>query len=462
MNIAKFAVNRPVFVTMQIAALVLLGVITFTRLPVDLLPKVSLPTISVSTSWPNVAPEEMEVQVTRPIEQALSSVPGLYQIKSSTEAGNSSVRVTFQWGTDIGRAAVDALQLVERAKRTFPNDPTLGNPMVFKFDPTQTPILVFGVSGEDDPVKLRTMLDNQVSPILESADGVASATVTGGQQRAIIVDVDPIKLSAHHLALADVMRRLVEENINLPAGIARQSETEYTVRSLGWLTSPQEIAQVPLGSFNGQLITLSDVAAVRDEHTETRVFTRLNKRPAAGLTITKQSGANTVTTANAVEQRLEQVKKMYPQLKFDIAYDQSAYIQNSINDLRTSAIIGAVLAILILLFFLRNIRSTLVVALSIPISIISTFTLLFLCGSSLNTMSLGGLALATGLIVDDAVVVLENTSNVTRNPLRRRPSRGQTKSSRQSWPLLGRLWWSSSRCCSSKGRQGRCLPNSRW
>jgi HAE1 family hydrophobic/amphiphilic exporter-1 len=393
---------------MQIAALVLLGVITFTRLPVDLLPKVSLPTISVSTSWPNVAPEEMEVQVTRPIEQALSSVPGLYQIKSSTETGNSSVRVTFQWGTDIGRAAVDALQLVERAKRTFPNDPTLGNPMVFKFDPTQTPILVFGVSGEDDPVKLRTMLDNQVSPILESADGVASATVTGGQQRAIIVDVDPIKLSAHHLALADVMRRLVEENINLPAGIARQSETEYTVRSLGWLTSPQEIAQVPLGSFNGQLITLSDVAAVRDEHTETRVFTRLNKRPAAGLTITKQSGANTVTTANAVEQRLEQVKKMYPQLKFDIAYDQSAYIQNSINDLRTSAIIGAVLAILILLFFLRNIRSTLVVALSIPISIISTFTLLFLCGSSLNTMSLGGLALATGLIVDDAVVVLEN------------------------------------------------------
>lgn len=408
MNIARFAVNRPVLVTMQIAALVLLGTICFTRLPVDLLPKVSLPTLGISTQWPNVAPEEIEAQVTRPIERAVSSAPNMYQVSSSSVEGSSQVRIQFQWGTDIGQAAVDVLQLVQRAKRSFPTDPTLQDPIVSKFDPNQMPILVFGVSGEKDPVKLRTLLDNQITPILDSADGVASATVTGGQQRAIIVDVNPDRLRAHHLSLSDVMKRISQENINLPAGIAKQGETEYTIRSLGWFTSPEEIARIPLGSFNGQLVSLGDVATVKDSHPETRNYTRLNNRPAAGIIITKQSGANTVSTAQAVFTKLERIHKLYPNLKFGVAYDQSRFIRDSVNNVRDSALIGGVLAILILLFFLRNIRSTLVVALSIPISIISTFAMLYLCGFTINTMSLGGLALATGLIVDDAVVVLEN------------------------------------------------------
>ncbi len=279
MSIANFAVTRPVAVVMRIAALVLLGFICLTRLPVDLLPKVTLPTISVSTQWPNVAPEEIEAQVSRAIERAVSSAPNLYQVTSSSREGSSSVRVQFQWGTDIGQAAVDVLQLVERAKRQFPTDPTLQTPTVFKFDPTQMPILIFGVSGEDDPVKLRTLLDNQVSPMIESADGVASASVTGGQQRAIIVDVDPERLRAHHITLADVMRRIAQENLNLPAGIAKQGETEYTIRSLGWFTSPEEIADLPVGAFNGQLVHLRDVADVRDEAPERRLYTDLTANP---------------------------------------------------------------------------------------------------------------------------------------------------------------------------------------
>ncbi len=167
MNIAKFAVSRPVAVTMQIAALVLLGAICLTRLPVDLLPKVSVPTVAVVTSWPNVAPEEMEAQVTRPIEQAVSSATNLYQVSSSTTEGSSSVRIQFQWGTDIGQAAVEVMQLVQRATGKFPTDPTLQPPLVFKFDPNQIPILIFGVSGEKDPVKLRMLLDNQISPMVE-------------------------------------------------------------------------------------------------------------------------------------------------------------------------------------------------------------------------------------------------------------------------------------------------------
>ncbi len=367
-----------------------------------------LPTVAVITDWPNVAPEEIETQVTRPIEEAVSSATNLYLVTSDTVEGTSTVRIQFQWGTDIGQAAVEVLQLVERARANFPTDPTLETPIVFKADPTQLPILIFGVSGEKDDVKLRSELDNQITPIVESANGVASCVATGGETRAIIVDVDPDRVRAHHVSLNTVMNRIVAENVNLPAGIAKQSNTEYTIRSLGWFVNPAEIAKIPLGTFDGQLVALGDVATVRDSHSETRIFTRLNGKPAAGIIIIKQSGANTVSTANEVFKKLDQVHKIFPNLKFGLAYDQATFISNSVDSVRDSALIGGVLAIIILLFFLRNIRSTLVVALSIPISIISTFALVYMCGFTINTMSLGGLALATGLIVDDAVVVLEN------------------------------------------------------
>jgi HAE1 family hydrophobic/amphiphilic exporter-1 len=408
MNIARFSVTRPVAVTMRIAALVLLGAVCFTRLPVDLLPNVSLPTVSVTTNWPNVAPEEIEAQVTRPVERAVSSVPGLYEVQSTTDEGVSSVRVQFQWGVDIGQAAVDVLQQVQRARREFPVDPTLENPIVFKFDPSQTPILIYGVSGEKDPVKLRTLLDNQVGPILESADGVASVTITGGEDRAIMVDVDPEKLRARGLSLAQVSTRIAQENLNLPAGIAKQSDTEYTIRSTGFFTSMDDVKAVPVGSFNGRLVSLGEIATVRDSSPETRIYTRLNGETAVGVLIVRQSGANTIATAESVRERLELAKKQYPNLKWNLAYDQSRFIESSVERVKEDAVIGGILAVVILLFFLRNVRSTLVVALSIPISIVSTFALIYMCGFSLNTMSLAGLALAVGLIVDDAVVVLEN------------------------------------------------------
>lgn len=408
MTIAKFSVERPVAVTMRIAALVLLGAICLLKIPVDLLPKVSIPTVAVSTQWPNVAPEEMETQITRPVEQAVSSAPNVYQVSSSSTLGQSTVRVQFNWGTDIGQAAVDVLQLVQRAKSSFPTDPTLQPSLVFKYDPSTLPILVFGVSGMSDTVKLRTLLQNEISPIIESANGVASATITGGEQRAIIVDVDPQKMQAYGVALTDIQKRLSQENIDLPSGIAKQGNTEYTIRALGYFTSPEEAAKIPLGLYNGNPVNLGMVATVRDSHQETRISTRLNGDPAVGVIIVKQSEANTVATAQAVLAKVEQIKKLYPQLKWSKAYDQSGFITNSIDDLRDTAVIGGALAIVILLFFLRSVRSTLVVALSIPISIISTFALIYFCGYTLNNISLSGLALATGLIVDDAVVVLEN------------------------------------------------------
>jgi len=408
LSIARWSVTRPVAVTMRIAALVLLGLVCLFRIPVDLLPKVELPTISVNTSWPNTAPQEIETQITRPIEQAVSTIPGLYSVSSSSELGESQVRVTLNYGVDVDQAAIDVLQFVQRAQREFPNDPTLQSPTVRKWDPNSFPVLILGVSGIDDPVRLRTLLKNDISPILESAGGVAQVSISGGQDRAVMVDVDPDRLQAFNLAMADVISRLRAENISQPAGIAKSGETEYTIRSLGYFDSIDDAKNLPIAVVDGQQILLRDIADIRDASQDQRVVTRLNGDPAVGLTISKQGDANTTDTVRNVRERLKQVQDRYPELKIGTVYDQSAFVEQSITLLMEHALIGGTLAILAILFFLRNTRSTLVVALSIPISITSTFALLYFCGFTLNTISLSAMALATGLIVDDAIVVLEN------------------------------------------------------
>ncbi len=413
----------------------------------------SLPTVAVITTWPNVAPEEIEAQVTRPIEQAVSSAPNLYQVSSSTTEGSSSVRIQFQWGTDIGQAAVDVLQLVERATQSFPSDPTLQTPLVFKFDPTQLPILIFGVSGESDPVKLRTLLDNQISPMIESANGVASAI---GHRRAAARHHRRCRPGSPARARPLARRRDAAHRAGEPQPARRASPSRGTpsTPSAAWAGSPapRRSRSIPLGSFNGQIVSLWATWPRCATRTRRRGSTPASTAsPSAGIIVSKQSGANTVDTAKPVFEKLERVKQLYPNLKFGVAYDQSQFISDSVNDVKVSALIGGVLAILILLFFLRNIRSTLVVALSIPTSIISTFALLYLCGFTLNTMSLGGLALATGLIVDDAVVVLENIfRHIERDKQDRDRGRRRaapTRSCPRSSPPPGPSWSSSCRCC---------------
>lgn len=410
MNVGKFAVTRPVAVTMRIAALVLLGIVCLMRLPIDLLPRVEVPTVAVNVDWPNTSPEEMETRISRPIEQAVSTVPGLRLVTSSSSLGRSSVRIQFNYGVDIDAAAIDVMQAVQRAKRGFPNDQTLGEPSVFKFDPSTLPILVYGVSqeGNNDLINLRRKLLNEISPIIESAGGVAQVNISGGQDRAIMIDVDPAKLQALGVSISDVSDRIRDENISLPAGIAQLGTQESTIRAVGYFTSLNEIRSLPITVRNGQVVTLSQVAKVRDASQDIRAYTRLDGQPALNFTITKQGEANTVETAEAVKGKIKEVEARYPGLRFAMAYDQSQFVEHSIADLQETAMIGGVLAIIIITFFLRNLRSTFVVALSIPISIISTFALMYFFGFTLNTISLSGLALATGLIVDDAIVVLEN------------------------------------------------------
>lgn len=408
MNIGKFSVTRPVAVTMRIAALVLLGYICLLRLPVDLLPKIDIPTLSVSVSWPNTPPETMEVQITRPLEQAVSSVQGLYLVSSSSSLGSSNVRLQLNYGVNVDQATLDVIQQAQRAVRRFPNDPTISPPSVFKFDPNSLPILSYGVTGDPDLIHLNDIMTNQISPILESANGVAQVNVSGGYSRSIQVDVDPVKLRAYGISMSDISRRFSQENISLPAGFAKEGHTQYSIRSVGYFTSVDQIRHMPLGVANGNLVELSQVAVVRDATQDILYYVRMNGQSAMNVSITKQTDANTVDTAKNVQEKLEEVKKSYPNLQFRPIYDQSKFVTASITDLQQTAMIGGVLAILIITFFLRNLRSTFVVALSIPISITSTFALIYFCGFTLNTISLSGLALASGLIVDDAIVVLEN------------------------------------------------------
>lgn len=409
MNIGRLAVTRPVAVTMRIAALVLLGFILFLRIPIDLLPKVDIPIVNVNINWPNTSPEVMEVQIARPVEQAVNTIKGLSMVSSNSGLGFTSIRCQFNYGVDVDKAAVDVFQQVQRAQGRFPRDPNISSPNIFKFDPSTLPILLFGVSSEkSDLITLRKRLINEISPLIESAGGVASVSIGGGQDRAIMIDVDPAKLDARGLTISQVASRLEQENVSQPAGIVKEGKSQYNLRSVGYFRSLGELRNLPLSNASGQLIRLSEVANVRDASQDVTSFIRANGHPAVSIGITRQNAANTVEVAQKVKEAIKKIEARFPDLKFEIAYDQSSFIEKSITDLQETAIIGAVLAVVIITFFLRNLKSTFVVALSIPISMISTFSLLYFCGFTLNTISLSGLALASGLIVDDAIVVLEN------------------------------------------------------
>ncbi|MBX3169923.1 MAG: efflux RND transporter permease subunit [Candidatus Eremiobacteraeota bacterium] len=409
MDIAELSVRRPVATWMRILIFVVLGALAYTQLPVELLPDITRPSLFVVTSWTGVSPEDLEYQITRPVEDVVATVPGLSSMRSDTSEGSSRVTLEFAPGYDMAQAALDTLQLVQKAQRQFPtDDPTLQAPTVQKFDPNSMPILVLGVSGISDPVRLRSVLTNEVKPILESAEGVGSADVAGGQERAIVVQFDSQALLARGLSSQDLVTALSKENQNVPGGTAYEGNQQLLVRSYGWIQSLRELQNIPVGRANGKLIPLKAVARVVDSHLDTTTYQRLNGEPAGSLNIIKQASSNTVTTVSAVLEKLKIVEQNHPELHFEQIYNQSRYVSNAVHSLQEAAVVGGLLAMAIVLFFLRNFRSTLVVATSIPVSVISTFSFLYMMGYTLNTMSLVGLALATGLIVDDAVVVMES------------------------------------------------------
>jgi len=406
MNISEFSIKRPIFVTMLILVVLVLGFISFTRLPIDLMPDITFPTLNVSTSYPNTAPEEMEQIITRPIEEALSSVPGVEEIFSTSSQGSSSVRVMFDWGTNLEEAANDIRERIDRIIGRFPEE--VQRPTLRKFDPAQMPILMIGILSELDPLQVRKIIDEQVSYRLERVPGVASADIWGGLQREIQVNLFPEKIKALNLPMDVIISKIRQENIDLPAGTIEKGNYEIVVRIPGVFANIEQIKETIVAIREGAAIKLEDIANVEDTHSRITRVARINDLPGIRMAIYKQSGENTVSIVEGVNKELKRIKEDYPQFKFITVSDSAKFIQLAINNVGSAALYGGLLAVFVLLFFLVNIRSTLVIALSIPISIIATFILIYFNGFTLNVMSLGGLALGIGMMVDNSIVVLEN------------------------------------------------------
>lgn len=406
MNITRFAIHRPIFTIMVALIVIILGGISLMRLPLDLMPDITFPSLSVSTEYENASPEEMEELVTRPIEEAISAVPGVEEVFSISTEGVSNVRPRFSWGTDLDAAANDVRDRLDRVMPRLPEE--VERPVLRKFDLASFPILILGVAGNLDPVQLRQIIDDQIKYRIERVPGVAALDVHGGLDREIHVDLYPDKIKALGLPLDQILSRIRAENVNLPGGTIDRGNFEVTVRTAGEYTSLDQLRDTVVAIREGAPIQLRQIANIEDSWQKVTRIVRVNGRPGVRLAVNKQSGTNTVEVARRVLKEIDRINRDIPQIHLVTIIDTSDYIQRSIKNVGTAAIFGGSLAILVLLFFLRNIRSTVIIATAIPTSIMATFALMYFSGFTLNIMTLGGLALGVGMLVDNSIVVLEN------------------------------------------------------
>ncbi len=407
MNLAGFSIRRPVTVCMGILVLLALGGVSLSQLPIDLLPELNLPMAVAVSTYSGAGPEEVEQMVTRPLEAVLSTVSNVKNVMSISSPGSSMVMVEFNWGTDMDFATLDMREKIDILSGVLP--PEVKRPTVYKFDPALLPIMSIGVSSDSrDLATLKQLLEDKVINRLERIDGVAYAMLAGGPVREIKVLVDQARLSGYGLTLGRLVQVLQSENLNLPGGTIQDGGREYVIRTTGEFRSIDEIRNVTLLTPMGAPIRLSDVATVKEVEDRSGAYSLLNGRPSLGIAIQKETGANTVQVAAKVREEMEKVARDLPDVDYSYTFDQSKFIERAIGNLKSNAIIGGLLAIFILYVFLHSFRSTLIIALSIPISIIATFTLVYFNKLTLNMMSLGGLALGVGMLVDNSIVVLEN------------------------------------------------------
>jgi HAE1 family hydrophobic/amphiphilic exporter-1 len=396
--------------TMISSIVILLGTISLTRLPVDLLPDITQPTINVRVNYTGVGPLEMEELITRPLEQQLSAVSGLEQVNSTSSEGNSNIQLNFTWGHDLNEAMDDIRTRIDRVKGRLPED--ADPPVIMKFDSNAMPIMQVAVESTDgnlDRVKLRELAENVLSRRMERVAGVAAVNVNGGLRRQIHVNLSRAKIQALDLSVDRVVSILRTENQNIPIGEVYQGDRALLLRSEGQFASLEQIENLVVMTKGGVPVYLRDIAEVRDSTEDFRSVLRINGQPGVRMMITKQSGTNTVQVAEGVRREVERANREVPGVKLMLVEDSAKFIERSIGAVTDHVTIGSILVVLIIFLFLRNFRSTLIVATAIPISVVGTFALLYFSGLTLNTMTFGGLALGVGMVVDAAIVVLENS-----------------------------------------------------
>ncbi|MFH1406451.1 MAG: efflux RND transporter permease subunit, partial [Candidatus Omnitrophota bacterium] len=412
MRLPEFGVKYPITNLMIFAAVLVISLFSLTRLGIDLMPEIEPPAISVITVCPGASPEDVETRVTRVLENQLATTPYLEKLQSRSSEELSIVTVKFLWGTNLDEASNDIRDRIELAKRTLPDIPNeIENPRTFKFNTALIPIVFVGASADESYPALYHMIDKKILDQLKTIPGIGTVFAVGGLERQINIWVDRAKLEARHLSIQDVAVALARENITLPAGSLKMGLTDYAIRVPGEFQDPSQMKDIIITTQGDAPVYLKDIAEVQDGFKEEKTEVRMNGRRGLMVLAQKQSGTNTVAVANKIKKKIRQLEKnLPPDVKLDVIFDTSEHIVLAINNLKNAVYWGGIFVILVVYFFLRQIRPSLIVALTIPFSLLISFIFFFLFGYTINIISLSSLAIAIGMVVDNAIVVVDNVS----------------------------------------------------
>jgi len=410
MNLPEFGVKKPVTNIMIFSAIIILALYSLTRLGIDSMPEIEPPAISVISTYAGASPEDVEIKVSEPLENQLATTPGLEKITSRSLEGLSVLTLKFIWGTNLDEASNDIRDRIEQTKRYLPDIPDeMDTPFIFKFNTAMIPILFVGITAEQSYPELFDMIDKKVGDPLRQIPGVGTVQLQGGLERQINIWIDRHKLEGYGFSILDVKDVLAKENVTQPAGSIKSGFTDYLLRVPGEFATPDEINSVILGKRNGNLVYLKDVARVEDSFKEVTQIVRINGSQGLMLMVQKQTGTNTVQVTTLVKKKLDELQKILPKdIKMYLVMDLSQDIINSLDSLKSTIWTGGVLVILVVWFFLRQFLPSLIIALTIPFSLLIAFIYLFLSGKTINTISLSSLTIAIGMVVDNAIVVVDN------------------------------------------------------
>ena len=407
MKLAEVCVKRPVFATMLVLVFVVLGLFSYSKLGIDLFPKVDLPTVTVQTRLPGGSPEELESQVTKPIEEAINTISNIDELRSTTLEGLSIVTVQFALDKDSDVAAQEVRDKVATVVGQLPRDTEV--PIIERLDFDASPVLSISVYGDRPIREITEIADKRIKQRLESVEGIGSIQIVGGQQREIQIWLDADKLQGYRLSIDQVRNAIRAQNTEVPGGRIDQGPNELVLRTLGRIEEVRDFGNIAIATVAGAPVYLRDVARIEDGVEEARSLARQDGKSAVSLLVRKQSGTNTVAVAKLIKEQLEGLRsQLPPDVHADVIRDQSRFIEASVHAINEHLIVGSLLASIVVLLFMRNFRSTIIAALAVPISIIATFTAMRGLDMTLNNLSLLGLTLAVGIVIDDAIVVLEN------------------------------------------------------
>src|SRR5215208_544890 len=407
-GLSGLAIRRPVFTTMIMVGLVVLGLFSYRRLPIDQFPDVDLPVVTVQTVYAGASAESIEREVSRRMEEAFNPVEGVDRITSISLEGVSQVIIEFELGRNVDVASQDIRTKIETIRRDLPED--IDPPVVQKLDPGAQPIISLALSSETTPiVNLTTLADETVGRQLESVSGVGEVRIAGGLEREIRVALLPGRMEALGVTVPEVMAALQSQNLEVPAGRVEQNAAERIVRVTGRVTDPRQFADVIVATRAGQPVRLRDVARVEEGNADERSVALVDGRRAVALDVVKVSGANTVAVADEVREAIDKINRALPQgVELRVIRDNSVFIRNSVNDVVHELLLGALLTVIIVMLFLNDWKATAITSLALPVSVISAFILLAVLGFTLNMLTLMALSLSIGILIDDAIVVVEN------------------------------------------------------